>query len=153
MQSSGEVTTSPGPVMTLSVAGHWIAVPVEQMDRIVVATRVWPLPLAWPEHLGVVEDGGELVPVLGLTPSQPQHIEDAELLVAVLHVRGEPVGLAVDAVGRVHDGFRLLAIAEDPPAVLAELGARAADAGDQRIWLVDPDRLWQRESVSPTPTV
>jgi chemotaxis signal transduction protein len=137
--------------MTLSVAGHWLAVPVEQMDRIAVATRVWPVPMAWPEHVGLFEDGGELVPVLRLSPSQAAL--SVEQLVAVLHVRGEPVGLAVDAAGRVYDSFHLPPHAEDPPGELADLNARAANAGDRLIWLIDPDRLWQRGSPSPTPTV
>jgi chemotaxis signal transduction protein len=87
-----------------------------------------------------------------LSGSQPAATEDAEQLVAVLHVRGETIGLAVDAAGRVYDGYRLPPSSEEPPDELARLDARAVGAADKRIWLIDPDRLWQRESPSPNPT-
>lgn len=154
-QHSGEVSKAPGAVMTFCIAGNWLAVPVEQMDRIALANRIWAVPLSQREHIGLMDDAGELVPVMRLDSAVAPEV-GAEQLVAVLHVRGETVGLAVDTAGRVHDRFRLVPNKDEPPAGLAAAGARCADSDGERFWLIDPDQLWQTApdaAASPSPTV
>ena len=135
--------------MTFCVAGHWLAVPVEQMDRIAFAERLWPVPLARPEHRGLMDDGGELIPVLDLRANLDER-HDSGLLVAVLHVRGENVGLAVDSPGRVHDRFHLLPDGDEPPALFSDAAIRRADADDTCFWLIDPDKLWSTRATEAT---
>jgi len=126
-------------VMTFRAAGEWLGVPVQKMDRIALASRLWPVPMTRPEYVGLLDDGGELVPVLRLEPGT---LEVREQLVAILHVRGEPVGLAITAAGQVYDGHRIRLADDPPPARLKASGATAARTADRRFWLIDPDRLW-----------
>ncbi|MEE8408237.1 MAG: chemotaxis protein CheW [Myxococcota bacterium] len=142
--------------MTFCVAGDWLAVPVEQMDRIALADRIWAVPLSQRDHIGLMDDAGELIPVMRLGPSVTVGADDDEQLVAILHVRGETVGLAVDTAGRVHDRFRTISTDDEPPAGLAASGAQCADSDGERFWLIDPDQLWltpPRTAASPSPTV
>ncbi len=125
--------------MTFQVAGTWLAVPVEQMDRIAFAERLWPVPLARPEHAGLMDDDGELIPVLrrgqGPAPAEP-------LLVAVLHVRDESAGVAVDAAGRVYDDCRALPDTTAAPVAVTAVNPRRVESSGNAFWLIDPDRLW-----------
>ena len=144
MQTFGEVNDSPRPVMTFRVAGEWLAIPVEQVDRIAQTAALVPVPLSCLQHLGLMDDGGELIPVLRLegAPS-PEVRRGEERLVAILHVRGESVGLAIDAAGRVYHGFRAGSTDATPPPLLANVGAQSVFNSDGHCWLIDPDRLWQ----------
>jgi chemotaxis signal transduction protein len=143
MAHTGEVTDSPSPVMTFDVGGSWLAVRVEQVDRVAVAPQLWPVPLARPEHVGLFDSGQELLPVLRLrtTPETPTPTA-GEQLVALLHVRGESVGLAIDRAGRVHDHWWLDETSTPPPGDLAAAGAAAAISSSFRFWLVNADRLF-----------
>jgi hypothetical protein len=145
MQEFGE-TDSPNPVMTFRVASTWLAVPIAQMDRVACAEQLWPVPLARPEHAGLMFDDGELVPVLRLGP----HQANGEL-VAILHVRGESVGVAVEVAGRVHDSYRFIE-GERPPDWLRAAGPRRAQGPDSDFWLIDPDRLWLAPDERNLPT-
>lgn len=142
MVDAGELTDSPSPVMTFEAGGSRLAVRVFQVDRVAVASRLWPVPLARPEHVGLFDNGQELVPVLQLNTGAESPPCNGEQLVAILHVRGENVGLAIERVGRVHERYGL----DDPrvtaPGELADAGAVAAISSDDRFWLVDADRLF-----------
>src|SRR5687767_5134370 len=103
MAKLGEVGDSPSPVMTFLVGSDWLAVRVEQVDRVAVAPRLWPVPLAQPEHRGLFDAGQELVPVMALDQGEPK---SGEQMLAILHVRGESVALAIDRAGRIYDRYR-----------------------------------------------
>jgi chemotaxis signal transduction protein len=152
MQTFGEVIDSPRPVMTFRVAGEWVAIPVEQVDRIAQAATLWPVPLSFPQHLGLLDDGGELIPVLRLDDAaSASETRGDDRLVAILHVRGESVGLAIDQAGRVYHGFRAGAPSATPPPRLQAIGAQPVFSGDGSCWLVNPDRLWQDLETRASP--
>ena len=143
MQTFGEVTDAPRPVMTFRVAGEWVAIPVEQVDRIAQAATLWPVPLGFPQHLGLLDDGGELIPVLRLDDdASTADTRGDERLVAILHVRGESVGLAIDQAGRVYHGFRAGTSGAKPPLRLQAIGAQSVFNDDGPCWLINPDQLW-----------
>ena len=126
--------------MTFQIAGHWLAVPVAQMDRIAFAERVWPVPLGRPEHLGLIHDADEIIPVLRLQQSnEKSSVPPAPQLVAVLHVRGESVGLAVDSAGHVYDHYQLEEDQPDPPESLSSIFPKRVKGADRKFWLIDPD--------------
>ena len=144
MQSFGEVGDSPRPMMTFRIAGEWLAIPVEQVNRMAQPAILWPVPLSSSQHLGLMDDGGELIPVLELERGpRTKELRGQERLVVIVHVRGEPVGLAIDATGRVYHGFRAGVADTPPPPFLADLGVQSVFSGDGQCWLLDPDRLWQ----------
>ena len=144
MLNPGEVSDAPSPVMTLRVGDLWLAVPVEQVARIAITTHLWPVPTARADHLGLMDNNGEIVPVLRLAPEAPTAKPlGAEQLVAVLQVRGEAIGLAIDGAGRVYDGFRMSPNPAAPPEALRTTGAKAAHGADQDFWIIDPDALWR----------
>ncbi|MBI5510044.1 MAG: chemotaxis protein CheW [Deltaproteobacteria bacterium] len=144
MQTIGEVIDSPRPVMTFRVAGEWLAIPVEQVERIAQTATLWPVPMSVPQHLGLLDDGNTLVPVLRLDAHRSGRDHGAEeQLVAILHVRGEAVGLAIDAAGRVYHGFRSGPTGARAPGPLAAIGARPIYSSDGPCWLIDPDELWR----------
>jgi chemotaxis signal transduction protein len=137
MQEFGELGAEINPVMSFEADGARLAVRIDQVDGVVLASPLAPVPLTRPEHLGVFARGDELVPVLSLEPRPAR----AEQMVAVLQVRGEPVGLAIDRPGRVHQHYRADEGPAAPPA-LARANAVHARGGGESFWLVDPDRLW-----------
>ncbi len=151
----GEMTDSPSPVMTFEVAGSWLAVRVEQVDKVAVASRLWPVPFAQPEHLGLLDSGQELIPVLTLELGSAARKREAaipkEQLVAILHVRGEPVGLAIDRAGRIYDRYRFEPARGKPPLALAVAEAEPASTADGRFWLVNADRLFDFSGPGATP--
>lgn len=152
MQTFGEAAESPRPVMTFRVAGEWLAIPVEQVDRVAQTAALCPVPLSFAQHLGLLDDGGELIPVLKLEGASG--IEDRpgeERLVAILHVRGESVGLAIDAAGKVYHGFRAGLADAAPPRLFQSIGARSIFNGDGHCWLIDPDQLWQSLQTPDSP--
>ncbi len=154
MREFGEVADSPTPVMTFQVAGSWLGVPVEKMDRITSTERLWPVPLALPHHLGLMHDNGELLPVLTLATRLDMHTHSD--LVAVVHVRGDSVGIAIDAAGRVYDDYRVHPGGSEAPLGLAIPEPKWTRTPNTEFWLFDPDRLWQNpggNAVPPTPTV
>jgi chemotaxis signal transduction protein len=134
----GEASFSPSPVMTFQVSGDWLAVRVEQVDRVAMAPRLWPVPMAHPQHIGLYDTGQELVPVLCLDgrPTKPE----SEQMLAILQVRGESVGLAIDRAGRVYDRYRF----DDAPApaTLRHAQPRRGVTADARFWVLDADRLF-----------
>ncbi len=138
MRESGDASPSLNAVMTFCAAGEWLGVPVHQMDRVAMAPELHPVPLARRDYLGLFDDHGELVPVLhlGARDHEPTH------MVAILQVRGEPVGLAITAAGRVYDADSLRSREGKPPVWLAHAGAKALSTPDRTFWLIDPDRLW-----------
>ncbi len=138
MQEFGDLRADHSPVMTLAVNGTELAVRIGQMDGVALAEKLAPVPLGQPEHLGIFDRGGELIPVMALTP-RPERT--GAQLVAVLHVRGEPVALAIDRPGRVHTHY-WPEEGHEPPAFLRDLGAVHARGGGESFWIVDPDRLW-----------
>jgi chemotaxis signal transduction protein len=142
----GEASFSPSPVMTFQVASHWLAVRVEQVDRVAVAPRLWPVPLSQPDYLGLYDTGSELVPVVRLDPEH--HESEREQMLAILHVRGESVGLAIDRPGRVYERYRV----DDAPAPehLAPAEPKRGIAADVRFWLLDADRLFTFDQAQPT---
>jgi chemotaxis signal transduction protein len=148
MVYGGELTDSPSPVMTFEVGGSWLAVRVEQVERVAIASRLWPVPLSRPEHMGLYDSGGELVPVLCLEgqPAASCELTATERMLAILHVRGEAVGVAIDRAGRVYDRYRIEETSAAAPAALAAAGAKRAVSNDLRFWLVDADRLFDYES-------
>ncbi len=147
MAYEGDFTGSPPPVMTFQAGGSWLAVRVEQVDRVALAPRLWPVPLARPEHVGLLDSGGELVPVLHLDDTQATCT--SEQMVALLHVRGESVGLAIDRAGRLYDRYRIDQDSTADSPALAAVQARRAVAGDHSFWLIDADRLFDFDSVAP----
>ena len=144
MAYRGEGTDSPSPVMTFEAGGNWLAVRVDQVDRVAVASRLWPVPLARPEHVGLFDSGQELVPVLTLDPSpaRPAAAPAAEQLVALLHVRGQTVGLAIERAGRVFDRYWPEGSPTRAPLGLDGAGAVAVTSSDASFWVVDADRLF-----------
>jgi chemotaxis signal transduction protein len=144
MAYTGEGTGySPSPVMTFEAGGSWLAVRVDQVDRVAVASRLWPVPLARAEHAGLFDIGEELIPVLRLDNSQIGATSDGvEQLVAVLRIRGQVVGLAIDRAGRVYERYRLEEKRTHAPFGLDAAGALPVVSSDDRFWLVDPDRLF-----------
>ena len=132
-----------GPVMTFRIAGEWVAVRVAQMDRVAVAAKLWPVPWTVPGYLGLFDSGQELVPVLQLTggAAKPESGE-REHLVAILHVRGESVGVVIDRAGHLCEAYDLQAADLPSPAPLRPFGGRRAQSTTESFWLVDTDQLW-----------
>ena len=149
MAYQGERTDSPSPVMTFEVRGNWLAARVDQIDRVALAAQLWPVPLARPEHVGLFDNGHDLVPVLRLGPSdQPLKPPTEPQLVALMHVRGQTIGLAIERVGRVYARYRLEDGRLTAPDLLGAIGAQPARSSDFRFWLVDADRLFNFEAGS-----
>ena len=117
---------------------------IDQMDGVALAPELTPVPLSRPEHLGLFDRGTDLVPVLSLAPRQRPR-RGGDQLLAILQVRGEPVGLAIERPGQVHAHYWLDEGPEAPP-LLERTGALHARGGGESFWLVDPDRLWQSAS-------
>jgi chemotaxis signal transduction protein len=148
MAKLGEVGDSPSPVMTFQIGSDWLAVRVEQVDRVAMAPRLWPVPLATPEHLGLFDAGAELVPVMSLDPERPR---GGEQMLAILHVRGESVGLAIDKAGRIYDRYRRHdARTAPPPTAFRAARPTRVVATDGAFWLVDADQLFAEPSDTPS---
>lgn len=153
MAYQGERADSPSPVMTFEVRGNWLAARVDQVDRVALADQLWPVPLARPEYAGLFDSGGDLIPVLRLGPadSPPKALTDQQL-VALMHVRGQSVGLAVERVGRVYSRYWLEERQSTAPKELGAIDAQSAISSDFRFWLVDTDRLFDFEAGGATTT-
>jgi chemotaxis signal transduction protein len=149
MGNNGEVSDSPSPVMTFEAGGRWLAVRVDQVDRVAVTSRLWPVPLASRYHAGLFDAGTELVPVM--------HLDDApsasatEHLLALLHVRGATMGLAIERAGRVYDRWSFEDARDAAPEVITAAGAVPAHSSDHHFWLVDADRLFADEPDGARP--
>lgn len=153
MGNKGEVYDSPSPVMTFEAGGRWLAVRVDQVDRVAVASRLWPVPLASRHHAGLFDSGSELVPVMQLDDDVAEGT--AEHLLALLHVRGATVGLAIERAGRVYDRWSCEDARDTAPDIIAAAGAVPAHSSDHHFWLVDTDRLFAEPDGTPfsaTPT-
>ena len=149
MLAQGEVIESPRSVMTFRVAGEWVAIPLEQVARITAATKLCPVPLASPQHLGLLDDNTEVIPVLTIDePAEPRESHAGERLVAILHVRGEAVGLAVERAGRICNGYRSAPASVEPPPMLKTIGATSILSDDGQCWLIDPDNLWRHPETN-----
>jgi chemotaxis signal transduction protein len=144
MREFVEGTDSPTPVMTFRAAGAWLAVPVERMNRIVTAGRLVPVPLAHHDHAGLLQTADKVVPVMQLAAPTEKGHEDQ--LVALLNIRGEIVGVTIDAAGRVYRTYHRRADTDAPPVAIAASQPVAAQAEDCPFWLIDPDRLWPHAS-------
>lgn len=137
MPDKGREPDTVGPVVTMSVDGSPIGVLVDQVERIVLARDLVAVPDSQPEHLGLLFHDNELVPVMTLRPRQARDEE----MVAVVHVRGQSVGLSVDDAGRIHSRWE---------HCRSEPGKRPVDhavpacALNSTFWLIDTDRLWPR---------
>ncbi len=148
MAKLGEVGDSPSPVMTFQIGGDWLAVRVEQVDRVAMAPRLWPVPLTRAEHRGLFDSGQELVPVMSLDSARPAA---AEQMVAILQVRGESVALAIDRPGRIYDRYRRQDIkTEPPPPAFRDAKPTRVVAADGPFWLVDADQLFDDSVPLPT---
>lgn len=156
--------SDPGPVMTFLVGNEWLAVRVEQMERVALATRLWQVPLSWPGYLGLLDNGHELVLVLHLTANDGENDREnngqngrvtvgapAEQLVVILQVRGEAVGLAIGKAGRLCSTYELAEKPPTVPAVFAAVNPRFGYTLETRFWLIDTDRLWHKESNTTQP--
>jgi len=122
------------------------------MISVALAPKLWPVPAARPEYRGLFDQGdNNLVPVLDLT-AQPQSQISEQQLVAILHVRGEPVGLCIDRAGRVYDDYQILE--STPDKTVSHVSTRRGQAGtnsnNEAFWLVDPDALWPTDSRDKT---
>lgn len=150
LSRSGDAQTL-GPVMTLQVGREWLGVPVVQLDRVVSASRLYPVPLTRPDYLGLLDNGQELVPVMQLAP-EPLRSRPAgqEQLIVIVHVRGEAVGLAIDRAGQLCTRYQIQIeeTADEMPELVAGVPARLALAETFRFWLIDTDQLWQ-ETPAP----
>ncbi|MEM6531473.1 MAG: chemotaxis protein CheW [Myxococcota bacterium] len=130
-------------VMTVSVDGAYFGVLIDQVDRITMARSLAPVPDTEPEHLGLLEHEGELVPVMTLRPRAKRDEE----MVLILKVRGHAVGLPIDGPGRVHNAWQT-APTDGEEMNNAVAGALACRAQDQSFWLVDADTLWSESQVA-----
>lgn len=143
MGEMGEIDFSPSPVMTFQVAGEWLAVRIDQLDRIALASRLWPVPMTRPDYVGLLDDGRELVPVLELGSESKPSTPAIEPMVAILRVRDQAVGLAIQRAGRVIHSYR---IHDDAPAslpvALQQAEPRRASSADRQFWLINADQLW-----------
>ncbi len=111
------------------------------MESVALAERLWPVPLAIREYVGLYDHGDQLVPVLRLNANESSSAS-AQQLLAILHVRGEPVGLAIDRAGQVLERYWMDDTMVAAPAMLSGLGARLARTGERTFWLIDTDELW-----------
>jgi chemotaxis signal transduction protein len=128
-------------LMTFRVAGAWLAVRLGQMDRVAVAEKLWSVPLAWSNHLGLFDDGQDLIPVVQLA-GRPQGAQ-APLMV-ILSIRGQRVGVAIERAGHLYDGYEMLQKTPATlPAALLGLPLGAGRTSDADFWLLDTDLLWQ----------
>lgn len=129
--------------MTFRIAGEWVAVRIAQMDRVAVATKLWPVPWTVSGYLGLYDSGQELVPVLQLTSdAATSGSGEREHLVAILQVRGEAVGVVIERAGRLCDNYDLQAADLPSPAALHRFQGRRAHTATESFWLVDTDQLW-----------
>lgn len=133
--------------MTLAVCGEWLAVRLDQLERFVTPERLWPVPLARPQHAGLLDLGNELVPVFELGPRNTRR--STPLLVAVLVASGARFGLLAERAGQIARGFAFDEAGAAPTPCAAALSARAASAGANRFWLFDALAL--RRVVAPEP--
>ena len=142
-----------GPVMTFCANGTWLCVDLEQVDSIAQPERLCPVPLADPKHMGLIDRGDSLIPVMNLAPDSTRREDPSEPLVAVLQVRGESVGLLIDRAGRVEERYW----SEDattpvaPPAALEDLAPRRLLTAERPLWLIDADRLWRETDDTEPP--
>ena len=133
--------------MTFQSNNVWLGVRVDQMDRVALAPKLWPVPLADSRHVGLLSHGEGLIPVFSLTPtSAPDQPPSQDQLVAVLVVRGEPVGLAIERAGRVYDRYRFTSTQDvSRPGALGEIDALPAHAAGLDFWFIDADLLWKED--------
>ncbi len=143
MHSFGEVLESPRPVMTFRVKTEWLAIPVEKVERVALAEKLLQMPCVRAEHLGLLLENGALIPVLELGSKATTVVPKEGWLVAILHVRGESVGLRIDAAGRILHGWRATLRTGAPPAWLGDAAATTIVDTHEFCWLVDPDALWR----------
>ena len=134
--------------MTFCVEGTWLCVPLEQMDSIAQPERLSPVPLAEPKHVGLLDRGDSLIPVMTLSPDDRTAVSAS--LVAVLRVRGEPVGLCIDRAGRVEDRYWFEESSAEPPVFIAALQPRRLMTSSQPHWCIDADRLWNDDAPAHT---
>jgi len=145
MAAPGGLAAELRPVMTFRIADEWVAVGIEQLESVELASQLWPVPMARSEYIGLHDNGDELVPILALD-ARAGH--GGEQLFAVLQVRGESVGLAIQRAGQVHTGYTLEDAVTSPPALLASLAPRRARSGERSFWLIDTDKLWSPTAVA-----
>jgi chemotaxis signal transduction protein len=130
-------------LMTFCVAGTWLAVRLGQMDRIALAEKLWGVPLAWSNHLGLFDDGQDLIPVLDLVRmgSAPR-----QRLIAILRARDERIAVLIDEAGRLIEAASEAA-SNTPELPLAFKGLPLSFGRVPNLdyWLLDADFLWQDE--------
>ena len=142
--------------MTFRIHRNWIAVRIDQMESVALAPQLWPVPTTPPEYVGLHDTGSQLVPVMRLDGSEPGtddpgRAAQPDQLVAVLHVRGESVGLAIDVAGHVLERYWLEEPTPTPPASLAPLRPLLGRTSATSFWLIDTDNLWpQADAASLT---
>ena len=142
--------------MTLQIGDEWLGVPVVQLDRVVLAVSLCPVPMALPEYLGLLDNGQELVPVMQLASDKSSGSRTAnhgEQLVAILHVRGESVGLAIDRAGQLCTRYEVDEAVGEVPKLISGVPARRACTEAECFWLIDTDQLWQTTPTSRRSTL
>ena len=106
---------------TFTLDGHCFGIDVEQVQEVLRSQSRTRVPLAPPAVAGLVNLRGQVLTAidlrtqLGLAPR-----EDAEPMVVVVRVGGEPISLLVDAIGDVVDVEE--SDFEPPPDTLLDAG-------------------------------
>lgn len=129
-------------LMTFRVGGAWLAVRLGQLDRVALAEKLWGVPLAWSNHLGLFDDGQELVPVLRLPESNSASWQG---LIAIVRMREERIGVAIEQAGRLYDAYSMESRNDTMPAALQGLPLTPGRNVDTEFWLLDTDLLWRDE--------
>lgn len=127
------------PVMTFQIGADWIGIRVDQMESVASASQLWRVPLTRPEYVGLHLQGEHLVPVMDIGRGSRMH--GGEQLIAILQVRGEPVGVLINQAGRVLDRYYTENTSE-PPLALEPFQPRMGRTGADSFWLIDTDKLW-----------
>lgn len=141
MAESGGLSAELRPVMTFRVAANWIGVRIDQMESVALAERLWPVPLVLREYVGLYDHGDQLIPVLRLNANESSSVL-VEQMLAILHVRGEPVGLAIDRAGQVLERYWMDDAMVEAPAMFGGLDAKLARTSERSFWLINTDKLW-----------
>ena len=145
MREFADLRANLSPAMTFEIAGQQIGVRIDQMDSVALADRLWPVPFTRDDYVGLLDHNDALIPVMRLGNTQT---ETTKQLVAILHVRGEPMGLAIDKAGRLCDNYWIENTDDSAPDALLETGAQLARTSESSFWLLDADHLWQTDKPS-----
>jgi purine-binding chemotaxis protein CheW len=98
---------------TFEVAGHYLGVPVLQVQEVLREQQLTPVPLAPPAIAGLINLRGQIIPALEMRRllNLPERFDSNGVLSVVLHTESGPVSLQVDEIGDV--------VAIDPASIEA----------------------------------